>query len=60
MFNSANPCHEFVFKGDTIERVQTFKYLEILLETTLNLDNAVEHQVAASKRSLFALNHRCA
>lgn len=32
----------------------------ILLETTPNLDNAVEHLAVASKRSLFALNPHCA
>ncbi len=60
VFNSVDPCQEFVFKGDAIERVQTFKYLGILLETTPNLDNVVEHLAAASKCSLFALNRRCA
>jgi hypothetical protein len=40
VFNSTNPCQEFMFEGDVIERVQTFKYLGILLETTLNLDSA--------------------
>jgi hypothetical protein len=60
VFNSADPCQEFVFKGDVIERVQTFKYLGILLETTPNLDNAVEHLVTTNRRSLFALNHCCA
>jgi hypothetical protein len=59
VFNSANPCEEFV-EGDTIERVQTFKYLGILLETTLNLDSAVEHLATATTHSLFALNLRCA
>jgi hypothetical protein len=39
VFNSANPCQEFVFEGDTIECVQTFKYLGILLMTTSNLDS---------------------
>jgi hypothetical protein len=58
VFNYANPCQDFVFEGDIIERVQTFKYLGILFETTPNLDNVVEHLVAASRRSLFALN-RC-
>ncbi len=56
VLNYADPCQEFVFEGDVIKRVQTFKYLGILLETTLNLDNIVEHLVAASKHSLFALN----
>jgi hypothetical protein len=60
VFNSVDPCQEFVFKGDAIERVQTFKYLGILLETTPNLDNAVEHLAVASRCSLFALNRRCA
>ncbi len=59
VFNSINPCQKFVFKGDVIERVQTFKYLGILLETTPNFDSAVEHLAVASRRSLFALNCRC-
>ncbi len=46
VFNYADPCQEFVFEGDVIERVQTFKYLGILLETTPNLDNVVEHLAA--------------
>jgi hypothetical protein len=60
VFNYVDPCQEFVFKGDAIERVQTFKYLGILLETTPNLDNAVEHLAVVSRCSLFALNRRCA
>jgi hypothetical protein len=60
VFNYVDPCQEFVFEGDVIERVQTFKYLGILFETTLNLDSAVEHLAAASRCSLFALNRRCA
>jgi hypothetical protein len=60
VFNFVNPCQEFVFKGDTIERVQTFKYLGILFKTTLNLDSAMEHLAVASRRSLFTLNRRCA
>jgi hypothetical protein len=59
VFNSIDPCQEFVFKSDTIESVQTFKYLGILLETTLNLDSVVEHLVVNSGRSLFALNRHC-
>ncbi len=47
-------------KGDVIERVQTFKYLGILLETTTNLDNVVEHLATANRCSLFALNRRYA
>jgi hypothetical protein len=60
VFNSIDPCQEFVFEGDVIERVQTFKYLGILFETTPNLNSVVEHLAAASRRSLFALNCRYA
>ncbi len=60
VFNYANPCQEFVFEGDTIECVQSFKYLGILLETTSNLDSEVECLAVATRRSLFTLNRRCA
>jgi hypothetical protein len=59
VFNFVDPCQEFVFKGDVIERVQIFKYLRILFETTPNLDIEVEHLVVSSRRSLFTLNRRC-
>jgi hypothetical protein len=39
VFNSVDPCQKFMFEGDIIERVQTFNYLGILLETTPNLDS---------------------
>jgi hypothetical protein len=60
VFNSTDPCQKFVYEGDVIECVQTFKHLGILLETTPNLDSAVEHLVAVSRHSLFALNRHCA
>jgi hypothetical protein len=49
-----------MFKGDVIERVQTFKYLGILFEATSNLDSAMEHLATASSHLLFALNSCCA
>ncbi len=58
VFNFIDPCQEFVFNGDAIERVQTFKYLRILLETTPNLDNVVEHLTTVNSCLLFALNRR--
>jgi hypothetical protein len=60
VFNSINPCQEFMFKGDVIKCVQTFKYLGILLETTPNLDNVVEPLTVVSRHSLFTLNRHCA
>ncbi len=49
----------FEFEGDDIECVQTFKYLGILLVTTLNLDNAVEHLATTIRCLLFTLNRHC-
>jgi hypothetical protein len=49
-----------MFEGYVNECVQTFKYLRILLETTSNLDRAVENLAAANTCSLFALNRCCA
>jgi hypothetical protein len=43
VFNSPDPCQKFKFKGDIIDHVQTFKYLGILLETTLNLDSGTSN-----------------
>jgi len=60
VFNSTDPCQEFMFEGDDIGHVQIFKYLGILFETTLDLDNAMEHLVVVSRRSLFVLNCCCA
>jgi hypothetical protein len=60
VFNSIDPCQEFLFEGDVIERVQTFKYLGILLKITPNLDNVVEHLVTTNRHSLFTLNYCCA
>jgi hypothetical protein len=57
VFNSIDPCQKFVLEGDAIDHLQTFKYLGILLETTLNLDNVVECLIATNKHSLFMLNH---
>jgi hypothetical protein len=55
-----DPCQEFVFEGDIIECVQTFKYMGILLKTTSNPDSPMEHLATTNRRSLFALNRRCA
>jgi hypothetical protein len=60
VFNFADPCQEFRFEGDVIERVKTFKYLGILLKITPNLDSVMEHLAVANRRSLFALNRRYA
>jgi hypothetical protein len=60
VLNFVDPCQDFVFEGDAIEHVHTFKYLGILFETTPNLDKAVEHLTVTNRCSLFALNYHCA
>jgi hypothetical protein len=60
VFDFVDPCQNFVFEGDIIEHVQTFKYVGILFETTSNLDSVMEHLATTSRHSLFALNHQCA
>jgi hypothetical protein len=60
VFNSVDPCQEFMFKGDVIERAQTFKYLGVLLKTTPNLDSAVDHLATTNRHLLFTLNRHCA
>ncbi len=60
VFNSTDPCQEFVFESDVIKCVQTFKYLGILLKTTPNLDSVIKHLTTTSRRLLFALNCCCA
>jgi len=55
VFNYADPCQEFVFEGDVIEHVQTFKYLGILLETTLNLECPACSGVSSSCLQAFAV-----
>jgi len=60
VFNFVDLCQKFVFEGDAIESVQTFKYLGMLFETTSNLDRVVEHLTITSMRLLFALNCCCA
>jgi hypothetical protein len=57
VFNFVDPCQKFLFEGDVIEGVQTFKYLGILLKTTPNLDSVMEHLTVASRHLLFAQNH---
>ncbi len=60
VFNSVDPCQDIMCEGDVIKRVQTFKYLGILFETTSNLDIEVEHLITANRRSMFVLNRHCA
>jgi len=50
---------EFTYKGTTIERVQSFRYLGLELHSTRGMAIAIDKLTAAGKKALFALHHKC-
>ncbi len=50
---------EFTYRGTTIERVQSFRYLGLKLQNTRGMVVAIDKLTAAGKKALFALCHRC-
>ncbi len=50
---------EFTYRGTTIERVQSFKYLGLELHSTRGMAIAIDKLTAAGKKALFALRRRC-
>ncbi len=50
---------EFTYRGTTIERVQSFKYLGLELHSIRGLVVAINKLTANGKKALFALRHRC-
>jgi len=54
---SATP--EFTYRGTTIERVQSFRYLGLELHSTRGMAVAINKLTIAGKKALFALHRRC-
>ncbi len=54
---SATP--EFTYRGTTIERVQSFRYLSLELHSTSGMAVAINKLTVAGKKALFALHRRC-
>ncbi len=54
---SATP--KFTYKGTTIERVQSFKYMGLELHSTRGMAIAIDKLTATGKKALFALCRRC-
>ncbi len=54
---SATP--EFTYRGTTIERVQSFRYLGLKLHSTRGMAVAIDKLTSAGKKALFALCRRC-
>jgi len=50
---------KFTYRGTTIERVQSFKYLGLELHSTRGMEVAIDKLTTAGKKALFALRHRC-
>ncbi len=50
---------EFTYRGTTIKRVQSFKYLGLELHSTRGMTVAIDKLTVAGKKALFALHRRC-
>ncbi len=54
---SATP--KFTYRGTTIERVQSFRYLGLELHSTRGMVVAIAKLTIAKKKALFVLRRRC-
>jgi hypothetical protein len=56
-------CHSagpwFTYRGTTIERVQSFRYLGLELHSIRGMAVGIDNLTAAGKKALFALRRRC-
>ncbi len=50
---------EFTFRGTTIERVHSFRYLGLELHSTRGMAVAIDKLTATGKKALFTLRRRC-
>jgi hypothetical protein len=50
---------KFTYRGTTIERVQSFRYVGLKLHSTRGMVVAIDKLTIAGKKALFALRHRC-
>ncbi len=53
-------CQDFIYHGEVIERVVSFRYLGVELHSTRGLSFAIEKILVAGRKSMFALQRRCA
>jgi hypothetical protein len=50
---------EFTYRGTTIERVQSFRYLGLELHSIKGMVVAIDKLTTIGKKALFALRRRC-
>jgi len=55
--HSATP--KFTYRGTTIERVQSFRYLGLELHSTRSMAVAIDKLTITGKKALFALRRKC-
>jgi hypothetical protein len=54
-----NVALEFTYRGTTIERVQSFRYMGLLLHSTRGMAVVIAKLTATRKKALFALHRIC-
>ncbi len=54
-----NAAPEFTYRGTTIKRVQSFRYLGLELHSTRGMVVAIDKLTDAGKKALFALRRKC-
>ncbi len=54
-----NATPEFTYRGTTIERVQSLRYLGLELHSTIGMAVTIAKLIAARKKALFALRRTC-
>ena len=59
-FGSRARCQAFMFNGNEVERVQSYKYLGFEFHATKSLAHGVSKLVSAANKAMHAMNRRCA
>ncbi len=58
MFGSKATCQAFIFNGNEVERVESYKYLAFEFHATKNLAHSISQLVSAAKKAMHAMNRR--
>jgi hypothetical protein len=53
-------CQAFQYEGETIEQLNSFKYLGVELHRTKGMQAAIQRLAMSRKKAVFALRRRCA
>ncbi len=53
-------CQAFQYEGETIEQLNSFKYLGVELHGTKGMQAVIQRLTMSGKKAVFALRRRCA